>query len=241
MKKYAIIYTLFSLIGLSCGFAQATTKQENTPSPAQVAEYLRLYGWYVGKEAGIAEIGLNEKEIKMLYDGFEMAARNTPPPSGSFEMAADMQMFLQERVNAYQKEREALMAIESENNTQKGQNYFAELSKTKDIQQASSGLFYEIKEQGNGSKPSSSSKVVVHYEGKLIDGTIFDSSKKRGEPATFPVDGVIPGFKEGIMLLSEGGKATLHIPAELGYGNMSIPGIPAGSTLVFDIELIKVL
>lgn len=214
--------------------------EEKTQSATE-DDYIRLYGWYIGKQAGVSEIGLSSKELQTLFAGFELAAQDKQPPEGSYNIAAEMQMFLQERVNNYQLEKEKQMAKESEKNTAQGHEFFAKLSKMPEIEESSTGLFYHIKNQGSEKKPTSSNEVVVHYEGKLIDGTIFDSSKRRGEPATFGVSQVIPGFKEGLQLLGEGGQATLYIPAELGYGNMDIPGIPAGSTLVFEIELLKVL
>ena len=105
-----------------------------------------------------------------------------------------------------------------------------------------SGLQYKVVSSGTGGKsPSATSEVTVHYSGKLIDGTEFDSSYKRGEPATFPLNGVIPGWTEGLQLMKEGDKWTFFIPQQLGYGSQGAGGaIPPFSTLVFDVELIKV-
>ena len=88
--------------------------------------------------------------------------------------------------------------------------------------------------------PKDNSTVKVHYTGKLIDGTVFDSSVDRGEPADFPVTQVIPGFSEGLKMMNKGSKYVLYIPASLGYGNNEAGNIPAGSTLVFEVEMIEV-
>jgi len=110
-----------------------------------------------------------------------------------------------------------------------------------DFMETESGLRYNIVEAGDGEQPTAASTVVCHYKGTLADGQEFDSSYKRGEPATFPLNGVIPGWTEGLQLIKEGGKIELEIPAELGYGARGIPGvIPGNATLHFVVELIEV-
>ena len=105
-----------------------------------------------------------------------------------------------------------------------------------------SGLQYIVLKQGNGIKPSLSSTVVTHYQGEFIDGTVFDSSRQRGAPATFPVTGVIKGWTEALQLMNEGSHWRLFIPSELGYGARGAGGgrIPPNATLIFDIELLEV-
>ena len=103
------------------------------------------------------------------------------------------------------------------------------------------GLHYRPIEFGKGAFPAPNSNVVVHYEGKLIDGTVFDSSYERGKPAKFRLDQVIKGWTEGLILMREGGKAELVIPSELGYGEQgSGDDIPPGATLIFQVELLEV-
>lgn len=104
------------------------------------------------------------------------------------------------------------------------------------------GLKYMIIQKGEGATPTATDDVTVHYTGKLVDGTVFDSSVDRGEPATFPLNRVIPGWTEGLQLMQEGGKAVFYIPAKLAYGEQGIPGvIPPSSDLVFEVELLKVV
>ena len=104
-----------------------------------------------------------------------------------------------------------------------------------------SGLQYEVINQGSGATPVASSTVRTHYEGTLISGEVFDSSYKRGEPAEFPVGGVIAGWTEALQLMQEGAKWRLYIPSNLAYGERAAGSIPPHSTLIFDIELIEVL
>jgi FKBP-type peptidyl-prolyl cis-trans isomerase FklB len=104
-----------------------------------------------------------------------------------------------------------------------------------------SGLQYEVVSQGEGATPDAGSTVRTHYEGTLIGGEVFDSSYKRGEPAEFPVGGVIAGWTEALQLMREGDKWRLFIPSELAYGSRAAGSIPPHSTLIFDIELLNVL
>ena len=107
-----------------------------------------------------------------------------------------------------------------------------------DVITTQSGLQYRILVEGNGSKPTTDNTVEVHYEGRLIDGVIFDSSIQRGEPAQFGVTQVIPGWTEALLLMSEGSKWELVIPPELAYGGGTGP-IPPNATLIFEVELLK--
>ena len=104
-----------------------------------------------------------------------------------------------------------------------------------------SGLQYQVLQEGNGKSPKATDKVVCHYEGMLVDGTMFDSSIQRGEPATFPLNGVIAGWTEGLQLMKEGAKYRFFIPYQLGYGERGAgASIPPFATLIFDVELIEV-
>ena len=103
-----------------------------------------------------------------------------------------------------------------------------------------SGLKYMVIKEGDGKSPTATDKVTVHYTGKLLDGTVFDSSVQRGEPATFPLNGVIAGWTEGLQLMKEGGKYIFYIPSDLGYGAQGGGPIPPYSDLIFEVELIKV-
>lgn len=122
-----------------------------------------------------------------------------------------------------------------------GEDFLAENAKKDNIVVLPSGLQYEVIREGNGKKPGATSKVKCHYEGTLIDGTKFDSSYDRGEPATFGLNQVIAGWTEGLQLMSEGAKYRFFIPYNLGYGERGAgASIPPYAALVFDVELIEV-
>ena len=126
-------------------------------------------------------------------------------------------------------------------NLEEGKDYLKELEGKKGFTKTESGLIYEVlKENPSGTSPGVSDKVTVHYEGKLINGNVFDSSIKRGQPASFPVAGVIRGWVEALQLMKTGEKWRLHIPSDLAYGSRGTRGIPGNSVLIFEVELISI-
>lgn len=120
--------------------------------------------------------------------------------------------------------------------------FLEKIEKRDGVEETASGLKYEIIEEGTGERPNATSEVMVHYTGTLTDGTKFDSSRDRGEPAQFPLNRVISGWTEGLQLMREGGRNRFYIPSDLGYGAQGAPGaIPPNADLIFDVELIKIL
>jgi len=134
-----------------------------------------------------------------------------------------------------------IMAQDASSNLAKGQAFLKENATKPGVKTTPSGLQYLVLEEGKGKSPKATDTVLVHYKGNLLDGTEFDSSYKRNEPISFPLNGVIPGWTEGVQLMKEGGKIRLFIPSNLAYGSRGAGGvIPPDSTLIFDIELLKV-
>ncbi|QUM87763.1 FKBP-type peptidyl-prolyl cis-trans isomerase [Moritella sp. 36] len=131
--------------------------------------------------------------------------------------------------------------IESEKAEVDAKNFFAENGKKEGITTTESGLQYEVLAAGTGKKATPSDTVTVHYTGSLLNGNVFDSSVERGEPATFALNRVIPGWTEGVALMNVGSKYKLYIPSELGYGAQGAGAdIPPNSTLVFEVELLEI-
>jgi FKBP-type peptidyl-prolyl cis-trans isomerase FklB len=129
----------------------------------------------------------------------------------------------------------------AEANLQAGQEFLAANKTKAGVTELPSGLQYEILTEGNGPKPTQYNTVTCHYHGTLIDGTVFDSSVKRGQPASFPLNMVIKGWTEGLQLMGTGSKWRFFIPPHLGYGDRQVgPTIGPNSTLIFDVELISI-
>lgn len=142
-------------------------------------------------------------------------------------------------MEACQKEEASKLA---EINEKAGKEFLDENGKRAEVKTTASGLQYEVLKEGDGPQPSASDQVEVHYTGKLIDGTVFDSSEERGVPATFGVTQVIPGWVEALQLMKAGSRYRLYIPSQLAYGPNGAGGvIGPNATLIFDVELIKVI
>ena len=168
-----------------------------------------------------------------IRDG--MAGDESAIPQG--ELQAAIQAF-SEAVNAQESDR---MAAEGEANATEGEAFLAENAEKDGVTVTESGLQYEVISEGDGARPSPEDRVSIHYKGTLIDGTQFDASYDRGEPAVFGVGGVIPGFSEGLQLMSVGSHYRIFIPGNLGYGPQG-PGADIGpnATLIFEVELLEI-
>ena len=153
---------------------------------------------------------------------------------------------IRDTIAAFQKEMTAkqqeLAKQMEEKNKKEGEAFLAENKKKEGVKTLPSGLQYKVMKAGTGKKPKATDTVTTNYRGTLVDGTEFDSSYKRGKPATFPVNGVIPGWTEALQLMEEGAKWQLFIPSNLAYGERGTPGGPIGpnATLIFEIELISI-
>lgn len=148
---------------------------------------------------------------------------------------------MQAALTAYQQEMQKKRSAAADTAKAKGDKFLAENKKRKGVKVTDSGLQYEVLKEGKGEKPTATDTVTVHYHGSLIDGTVFDSSVKRGQPATFPLNGVIKGWTEIVQMMPVGSKWKVVIPPELAYGENGAGGsIGPNETLIFEIELISI-
>ena len=229
------------------GFQQALGQRQGAPftaddpSPFSADTLSYLIGADFARN--MADFDLNFNEAAFLQGAIDVNTEGTESLIGGQEdqMMQALTMMIQEKQMAMQAEMQAGRAAEAEKYIAEGEAFIAEKAQEAGVQSTPSGLHYKVMEQGAGDKPGPTDQVTVHYEGRLIDGTVFDSSYERNEPTSFPLNRVIPGWTEGLQLMSPGAKYQFYIPQDIAYGLNSPPDIPPGSTLVFDVELISVL
>jgi FKBP-type peptidyl-prolyl cis-trans isomerase len=205
-------------------------------SPAFAADKLELktqkdkLSYSLGMQMGS---NLKRAEIDVDQSIFQQGMKDAM--SGSKTLLNEQEA--SEIITAMQKE---LAKNFAEKKKAEGEAFLAKNKKQQGVKTLESGLQYKVITEGKGKTPKASDTVTVHYRGTLVDGTEFDSSYKRGQPATFPVNGVIKGWTEALQLMKEGSKWQLFIPANIAYGESGRQGIPPNSVLIFDVELISV-
>ena len=186
-----------------------------------------------------AQQGL-ELDVDTLAGALKEGLQGLPSRLTQEEMQAAMQQ-LQEQIGGAEDDQHDQNSNAMNNNKAEGEAFLAQNASKSGVTTLPSGLQFEVLTQGTGNKPSLGSSVTTHYHGTLINGTVFDSSYQRGQPATFPVNGVIAGWTEALQLMPEGSKYRLYIPSDLAYGKRGAGrDIPGDTALIFDVELIKV-
>ena len=188
------------------------------------------YAWGLAMGKQLQAMGVKEVKTEDFKEGVKVAFDGGKPEISLEEAQKLINDYLQD----LQKKAEAMAREE-------GERFLKENGAKEGVKTTASGLQYVVEKEGEGAQPGAEDEVTVHYTGKLLDGTVFDSSVNRGEPATFPLNRVIPGWTEGVQLMKEGAKYTFFIPSDLAYGPNGVPNvIPPHSTLIFEVELIKV-
>jgi FKBP-type peptidyl-prolyl cis-trans isomerase len=193
-------------------------------------------GMYLASQFAIPDV---HYDYKSLMEGFEAFTEAGETRFSMEEAIAKIQAAFQQISAREDEKNQALGAA----NLEEGNAFLAENREKPGIVTTANGLQYEVITEGGGAKPSATDMVRVNYEGSLLDGTVFDSSYARDEPAEFALNGVIPGWTEGLQLMSEGSTYRFFIPSDLAYGTQGAGGglIPPNSTLIFKVELLSVL
>lgn len=179
-------------------------------------------------------------DLEVFFASIKRVMKKEAPLLSQEETMAAMQDFqgrAQKKMEAEAEANKKILAEKAKETKKASDKFLKENKAKKGIKTTKSGLQYKVVKKGTGKTPTADSEVSVHYEGKLIDGTIFDSSYARGEPATFGVGQVIPGWTEALTMMPVGSEWELYIPSDLAYGERDLPGIPANSVLVFKVEL----
>ncbi|NPA09255.1 MAG: FKBP-type peptidyl-prolyl cis-trans isomerase [Chlorobi bacterium] len=224
MKK--TLFTLVLLTGVNLAFAQKTYTDEQKASyyiGLDIAENMKKQGFPADPE--------------LLAQGFKDAFGDKASLFPKEEMGAFLQGFMQKQ----NEKKQAEAKVKADENKKKGAEFLAKNKLNKNIKTTASGLQYEVLKEGDGkAKPTASSTANVKYTGKLMDGTVFDSTDKNGgQPIELNISSVIKGWTEGIQLMSKGAKYRFYIPSDLAYGDNGAGGvIPPGATLIFDVELV---
>ncbi len=192
----------------------------------------------LGMGIGAQLMGMGAEKLNI--DDFAQAIKDCM--SGKTQMTnSEAQKVAQDFFAEQEKVQRAKAAELGKAAREKGEQYLVENAKKEGVITTASGLQYKVITEGTGRSPKATDSVKCHYEGFLIDGTVFDSSVQRGQPATFPLGGVIAGWTEGLQLMKEGGKTRFFIPYNLAYGEAGAAGaIPPYAALIFDVELLEV-
>ena len=230
MKKFAIVIIAASAAVMALSSCAGTyQKGDRMPetTTAQIDTISYALGMYYGKMVTSSPFG--ELNLNQMKKGFKDVLNEEETMLEEQDIVMLIQSYLRDR-----------MAYESERSLEEGEKFLAANKEKEGVVETKSGLQYKIEVEGAGISPEETDTVEVNYEGRLIDGTVFDSSYDRGESVKFPLNRVIKGWTEGLTYAKEGGKIQLYIPAELGYGQRGSGPIPGNSTLIFDIELVKV-
>ena len=225
MKLKIVSISFLTLILMSC-----QPKGDHIGGNPETEEDKTFYA--VGAMFGskLKDLELTEGEVKMVVSGlYDSTLRR--------EEKVDIKSYGPKVQEAFRKR----LSRKSGTEKKQGAEYLEKFLKEEGVKKTKSGLAYKIVKEGAGSFPQKTSTVEVHYTGTLIDGTVFDSSRERKKPVSFPLNRVIKGWTEGLQLVREGGTIRLVVPSELAYGDHgALPKIPGGSTLVFDVELLTI-
>jgi len=223
MKRFIISFALLSLAGSVFGQDKSTPLKDSKDKVS----------YSIGLNIGL---NLKKQNVSINPDTFVLGLKDAL--AGKPQMTDEQ---VKETMTAFEKEMIDKQKAAGVKNGADGEKFLAENKKKEGVKATASGLQYKVVKEGTGAQPKEKDTVMANYRGTLIDGTEFDSSYKRGQPATFPVSGVIKGWTEALQMMKVGSKYQLFIPAKLAYGERAIgPDIGPNSTLIFEVELLDV-
>jgi len=239
MKK-TLITVMAAMVLAFPAFSQKKDKKSKEGKPVKEVIQLKnkldtisyILGSDIGKNIKASNIEINND---VFIKGLQHGQGGIDTLFTKTQIDTIMMHFQEEMVAKQQAEG----SMTSGDNKAAGAAFLAQNKTRKEVKTTPSGLQYEVLVEGTGGSPTASDEVTVYYSGKLLDGKVFDETKP-GSPISFGLSGVIPGWTEGLQLMKEGGKNTFYIPSELAYGDRPIGPIPAGSTLIFDVELVSI-
>jgi FKBP-type peptidyl-prolyl cis-trans isomerase len=229
----AAVYLLLSFNAL---------RAEETLAQPSETELIEMLGYMTVFQAGMHDLGFTVEDAAAIASGIRQGLQDAEPSEEMLARMPAFQTFIQAKIAAAEAKMTARNAKLAAGKAAEADAFFAKLKDDAKVQSSDSGLHYKVVEVGGEKRATLEDSVLVHYKGTLIDGTQFDSSYDRGQAASFPLNGVVPGFGEGLTKIGEGGKVILYIPSDLGYGNNPRSGGPIGpgDTLIFECELIKI-
>lgn len=247
MQKSLIALTIMATLGLAACQPQQGSTTDTAQDPKLTKEEMtdaQKQSYAMGASMGMF-VFTRDKQMQQFGESIDKAALMQGIEDGMgdsliFE-TAEIQQLAQAGEQAMQAKQQELASKMAEENIEKGAAFLAENGQKEGVITTDSGLQYEVMSEGDGASPVATDTVKVHYKGTLLDGTEFDSSYSRGEPAVFPLNRVIPGWTEGVQTMKEGGKTRFFIPSELAYGERATGNITPNSTLIFEVELLDVV
>ena len=241
-SKFFFTTAAFSLMAISSAFAQEPAKAATPAAPAKPAMTFEQASKVISYNEGV-NLGQRLSEAKEM-DSAEFLKGIQAGVEGK-KNTLHSQPEIMEAMNVMRTEMQKRQAAEAAKFAEEQKTLSVSAKKEafgdKEVTKTASGLEYVVMTEGAGESPKATDKVSVHYTGKLLNGTVFDSSVQRGEPIEFPLNGVIPGWTEGVQLMKPGAKYVFYIPSNLAYGPNGQGPIPANADLIFEVELLKVV
>ncbi len=222
-----VLLSISLVVSSSCLAAEPATEEANAELSGDISYY---FGYSLGNN--LQQTGNADVDPEKVLLGLRHSLAAMQPALSEDQQRAVLEEVQRRRIEIQQQRMDGL--------AEAARTFLEYNAKQEGIIETASGLQYQVLQEGTGASPTAEDSVLAHYEGRLVNDSVFDSSIARGEPVTFPLSRVIAGWTEGLQLMKEGGKTRFFIPPELGYGPGGTQNIPPNSVLIFDVELLEV-